>query len=685
MKPSGADRSQKLQRLHSLRRKVPYASKSALHGILADIHEHGLPEMLHPKQMQEATQTFLAGMNGYGPLFKEFEATTAKGGVVKFLLLNVVTLLHAVCQQGGCFYRLLKQCCMTSKGPIKMCFYSDEIVPGNVLAARTERKSWCIYMSCADFPSSVLSMQDAWLTVCILRSNVVASLEGSISQVFKILFTDIFLNEQLDAKSGVWMPGPEGGFHLQFLPGFIIQDGAAHKFMWAVKGDSGSKYCLLCGNMRAHNRQDEERILMHCYADLHLSTDDEIWDSWTRLAERKATCTSKQFEQWQKASGWTFSSAAIFSAARLRPYIKPAMMFMHDWMHGCLSNGTLGIAAWLLFMALQAAGMDILSIMAQYMNVWVLPAALAGIKLADLFSEKRLKSCREANKLKGTASELLCLNPILAFYVRTCVASQEALQQEVAAFLNMSHMVDLLQSASQGHAGVSPAQLREAADQCISSMFAAGWEKHITRKMHWLLHFGDHYEKHKKLPGTFCMERKHKAISRYATSIMNVRSYERSLYEEVVAHELFLLQEVQHFDMGMSLLNPRPASRKLLNVVKEALQLPGLDAGACLSAASMKLQNGGMASKGDVCFLVPTNPQLAWGCGEIWAHLSVQGKLWSVVSEWSLLQYNPESHSALWQEQEQPIFVEASDIIAAVVYSKARHGVRTLVPYHLRP
>ena len=98
IEPSGADRSQKLQRLHSLRRKIPYISKSALHDILADIHEHGLPEMLRPKQMQEATQTFLAGMNGYGPLFKEFEATTVKGGAVKFLLLNIFTLLHAVCQ-----------------------------------------------------------------------------------------------------------------------------------------------------------------------------------------------------------------------------------------------------------------------------------------------------------------------------------------------------------------------------------------------------------------------------------------------------------------------------------------------------------------------------------------------------------------------------------------------------------
>ena len=270
-----------------MRRKVPYASQSALHGILTDIHANGLPDMVHRKQMQEATQTLSAGMSGYGPLFKEFEATTVKGGVVKFLMLNIFTLLHAVCQQGGCFYRLLKQCCMTSKGPIKMCFYSDEIAPGNVLAARTERKSWCIYMSCADFPSSVLSMQDAWLTICILRSNLVSSLEGSISQVFKILFTDIFLNEQLDPKSGVWMPGPEGGFHLQFLPGLIIQDGAAHKFMWAVKGDAGSKYCLLCGNMRAHHQQDVERIQTHCYADLHLSTDDEIWDSWARLLPEK--------------------------------------------------------------------------------------------------------------------------------------------------------------------------------------------------------------------------------------------------------------------------------------------------------------------------------------------------------------------------------------------------------------
>ena len=44
---AASGRPAKLQKLHDLRRGVPYVSKSALEGILKTIQEKGLPEVVH--------------------------------------------------------------------------------------------------------------------------------------------------------------------------------------------------------------------------------------------------------------------------------------------------------------------------------------------------------------------------------------------------------------------------------------------------------------------------------------------------------------------------------------------------------------------------------------------------------------------------------------------------------------
>ena len=164
-------------------------------------------------------------------------SSSSTGAIVTFLLVNVFSLLDGICRSGGAFYKLLQACASKTAGrPLRFALYSDEVIPGNVLSARTSRKSWCVYMSCVDFPPQVLAMEEAWLTIALLRSSFVASLEGSISQIFKIIFRSIFLHAKHDPTIGVWMQGPDGGFHLSFMPSMIIQDGAAHKFVWTVKG-----------------------------------------------------------------------------------------------------------------------------------------------------------------------------------------------------------------------------------------------------------------------------------------------------------------------------------------------------------------------------------------------------------------------------------------------------------------
>ncbi|CAE7588832.1 unnamed protein product [Symbiodinium sp. CCMP2592] len=625
-----------------------------------------MPEMTDPKQMREATRSYLGKKEAYGPLLEKQEAKTVSGGTVAFWLVNVFSLLDGICRAGGAFYDLLRSCAEKAGGrALRFAIYSDEVIPGNVLAARTSRKSWCIYLSCIDFPAQVLAMEEAWLTIALLRSSFVASLEGSISQIFKIIFRSIFLHSKHDPAAGVWMQGPKGGFHLSFEPSMVIQDGAAHKFAWSVKGDSGSKYCLLCGNQRADNR-NEEKIPKHAHAALHLVSDDDIWDSWSRLADLKGRCSAKDFGMWQQATGWTFNTESIFSEPLLRRVVKPATMFVHDWMHCCLSNGTLNDATWLLLSATKDHGFkDVFATLEKYVDLWTQPASFAHVKLKQVFENKRMKSCREAGKFKTTASEMLSLLPVLAFFVRTCILDKGFLPSECEAFLQMCLMVELLQAACHGHGCVIPSMLREAADKCMSSWFETGWGEHVTRKMHWLLHMGDHYEKHKRLPATFSMERKHRTITRYAASIQNTSTFERSLYEEVLAHELWHLEKLPEFPVALALENPRQKPPpKLRDLVLQSF--PQVSKDEMKIATILRLPGGGLASKADVCLLqADKGRDPPWDCAEVFCHVSVQGTLWSVVSLWSLQEYNKDKHCAVWTEMEQPVIIESKDILTA--------------------
>lgn len=50
------------------------------------------------------------------------------------------------------------------------------------------------------------------------------------------------------------------------------------------------------------------------------------------------------------------------------------------------------------------------------------------------------------------------------------------------------------------------------------------------------------------LPSCFTQERKHKTVKKYATSIQNLKHYNRSILEEIAVQDLYDLQE-QDFPM----------------------------------------------------------------------------------------------------------------------------------------
>jgi len=67
------------------------------------------------------------------------------GSIKQMLLVNSLTYMHAAFHQGGSWTDLVCSTMATkpatADSPWNLIIYCDEVVPGNALAARNERKS----------------------------------------------------------------------------------------------------------------------------------------------------------------------------------------------------------------------------------------------------------------------------------------------------------------------------------------------------------------------------------------------------------------------------------------------------------------------------------------------------------------------------------------------------------------
>ena len=279
--------------------------------------------------------------------------------------------------------------------PWSLPLYSDEVVPGNPLASRINRKVYAIYGSFAQHKTK-LQCEDAWLILAILPSTILAELEASIGQVFAKLIEAIFLGPACDPRNGLYVPHSVTSMDamLYFDLGGFVQDGFAMKQTFNIKGASGDKFCMLCSNIRAisfdlpPDTPEEDIPGSHVckLANCILSTDQEVLDAFQVCKEKSTTLPKKQFELWEKACGITFSHHALLLNQTLLDshLLKPISGYIHDWMHTMASQGVIQRSIWLLLSQL-----DMWDQLDQFLQLWTLPKAMA--KAGNLLDSHLLK------------------------------------------------------------------------------------------------------------------------------------------------------------------------------------------------------------------------------------------------------------------------------------------------------
>jgi hypothetical protein len=188
-----SERAAKLRRLHAFRRAVPHVSATALSSILGEVEATGVPDLHSRRDIGRASADEVDEVTPYGSIMTMLDLVQNGGGSVQVSAVCPQAFLYKAFRQGGGFSNLLaetfRQQPPTPERPWRFVLYSDEVVPGNVLASNNRRKVWVVYASFLEFGPMHLADEDAWFCISATRFEwdanckdpfVFRSLDGSM-------------------------------------------------------------------------------------------------------------------------------------------------------------------------------------------------------------------------------------------------------------------------------------------------------------------------------------------------------------------------------------------------------------------------------------------------------------------------------------------------------------------------
>ena len=119
--------------------------------------------------------------HGFGPIIVTEQIQKVGGGTTRVSFQHPIAALAAALEDRSEFSALLEAGLAKNNWTLSILLYSDEIVPGNVIAPDNRRKSWALYWSMWELGSQALHNENAWLTGFTLRTDTVDQIEGGLS------------------------------------------------------------------------------------------------------------------------------------------------------------------------------------------------------------------------------------------------------------------------------------------------------------------------------------------------------------------------------------------------------------------------------------------------------------------------------------------------------------------------
>ena len=612
------------------------------------------------------------------------------GDAEGLLMVNIFALLQTAYASTAGYRHLIDQALAihgnSYEKPWKLVLYGDEVVPGNVLATENRRKVWMWYFSFLQFSRVALSKEESWLTLCARRSSTVSAISGGVSQMTAALLKGVFCNDVCDpAENGLVLQRSDGStLTLFFRFGALLADGGAHKHIWGCKCDSGHRSCMICRNFvteRSGLRDEEDEEILVCstsnYDELDFAEDDDVLRTIDRLMAKKGELSAASFKLWERACGFVYDPHALLFDASLRKLLCPVSQYHHDWMHGLVVKG---VCQTLLHALLtQPQQTCLYEQIRQYVHLWQQPKCRDG-DLSKLFSPKRKEANVKAHTFKCSASEMLGILPIVAYFVQVVLLpvarrrNCQRLQQACEALLLVADLVDLLLAASQGRM-VEPERILIKVKALLNLCEHSGFKQLMHSKFHWMVHYHQELKRFKTLLTCWVHERKHKLVKCYGAAVFALQHFEKSVISEILAHDLELLKQDGIFDTHVRLANPHPATKNMMAFLRQFLE--DYDLQSAYSCVSLCLSPAGSCSRGDFVLLAQCE------AGEVLNHFEVRGACLTLLTLYNRVSYDSSTFAATWRKAARPVvLVNSTEVKVALQFRRLSNDeVKSLMPF----
>lgn len=654
-----------------------HVSQSGLSKILKEVRDKGLPKALSRSSVKRARDNALPQ-----DLFTDVSLVDDDGIEHKYPAVKPWRLFEWMIQDIPAFKAYIQGVLQTHPmGPAEpwgICVYSDEVLPGNALKARNERKTIAFYWSFKQFGRG-LSSEDLWFHACSIRASCV---RDSASDGWSQLFTQVaglFFRAPQDASAGVHLELGEG------LPSFwfakldlVIGDGAALASCWSLKGASGTKPCLYCQNvflhgLNLHLHDRSGRFVSHVECDMSkwaLETDQSVLNSAKMLRDNFGNTSRAQFDRMEKAVGIVHTMRGPLNCDHLLQRLNggPISVTQMDWMHIYCVNGIFNTECGFLLESLRAAGLQYIDL-DRYLQGFKYPKQLQS---KGTTGSKTLKGY-DGGEVKCSASEALAVYPCIRLMLMTLVPDDVPHDTTLAivSFHALCGVLDLLQQDKK-LGNVDPDTLHGAVERHVTFRIAAYGEDRQQPKVHWSLHLSS-MKRLQPVLTCWVHERKHKEIKRVANDVANANrtvGFEKSMLTSVLLAQQEALKGLNILD-GVALVNPKPANEAIAHHARIAAGRGILE--SVEHAHDALLGPGQLCASKDVAV---ATLQGADAVVEVWFHVLVANHVYmTVVSPWTPAGTN------LFRKQDEPLFIPTSDIQRCCIYhSTSDPGVVAVVP-----
>jgi len=315
--------------------------------------------------------------------------------------------------------------------PWGLILYSDEVSPGNQLAHHNARKSWAIYWSLLQLGLAALSDEDGWFCTAAERSDNLKKVVGGIGQVFTKLLKYMFASHGHTLQHAGVLLDLYGGRSVRvFIKlAMVIQDGAAHKFVYFLKGDAGTRFCVECRTVIADKsgHRDEEanedllkiNFVRKCELQNDFATNAEVRGTVHRLS----ICPPAELALREQACGFVHNRFSMLLDPSLNDVVHPITQKAFDWMHCFFVHGVWNTVLILVLQALVHGGVPTAAQdLHEYILLWALPGRLGGERgskrLAEPFTKSRWTSAKKkAGYIKCQASDALSMFGIVCHWL----------------------------------------------------------------------------------------------------------------------------------------------------------------------------------------------------------------------------------------------------------------------------